>query len=378
MRIAGPNIRLASRWRCTIDRSMKHDPTDVIAPNLKKRWSGVTSTIFRLVPLQARDIGIVCVGPSLPADLPQIGLGRLITLPARKPRVWHARRNNEMLLGLLLKRLLRKNFKLLFTSAGQRRHSGYTRWLIRQMDHVVATSAKSGAYLEVPHQVIMHGIDLSAFAPVPDKTALRRELGLPDGKLVGCFGRVRAQKGVDLFVEAMIAACRADPAAIGVICGQTTADHAQFEADLKARVAEAGLGGRILFLGEQPSAKLPGLFAAMDIYVAPQRWEGFGLTPLEAMASGVPVIATTAGAFEEMVIEGQTGHVVALEDQAAITARLVGLLADDAKRQAMGAASLDRVRCDFDITREAAKLVALYRALLTKPDGRGRFSGDHA
>lgn len=354
-----------------IEDCMTRDPIDVIAPNLKKRWSGVTSTIFRLVPIQAREIGIVCTGPALPPDLPQIGWARLIALPARKPRVWHARRNIEMLAGLALKYLLRKNLRLLFTSAAQRRHSGYTRWLIRQMDHVVATSAKSGAWLEVPHQVIMHGIDLSAFAPAPDKAALRQELGLPGGKLVGCFGRVRAQKGVDLFVRAMIAACRADPDAIGVICGQTTADHAQFEADLKALVAEAGLSGRILFLGRQPSERLPGLFAAMDLYVAPQRWEGFGLTPLEAMASGVPVIATTAGAFEEMVVEGQTGHIVPLEDQAAMTARLVQLLADDAKRQSMGAASLSRVRRDFDITREAADLIAIYRALLSSPSFAG-------
>ena len=69
---------------------------DVIAPNFKRRLSGVTSTIVRLVPIQAQDIAIAAVGPALPDHVPQIRLRYLITLPRRGPhcaRVWHARRN---------------------------------------------------------------------------------------------------------------------------------------------------------------------------------------------------------------------------------------------------------------------------------------------
>ena len=232
------------------------------------------------------------------------------------------------------------------------------------MDAVIATSQKSANYLQVPHTIIHHGIDTEIFKPASNKISLRSELDLPKGKLVGCFGRVRPQKGVDIFIEAMIRVCAQDPMAVGIVCGQTTSDHIEFEANLKAQVTGAGLSDRIIFLGTQPSDKLPLLFAALDIYVAPQRNEGFGLTPLEAMASGVPVIATTAGAFEEMVLNGETGYIVEVEDTKDLTERLVELLSNERKRKAFAKASIKRVAQHFDIKGEAAALVKLYKELL--------------
>ena len=345
---------------------MSRDNIKVIAPNFKKRWSGVTSTIFRLLPLQAKQIEIVTVGPSLPISLPQISFMTLIGLSTNKPRIWHARRNLEMLTGLILKKIFRKNLKLVFTSDAQRHHTKYTKKLISRMDAVIAGSQKAADYLEVPHIIIHHGIDTETFKPILDKTGLRRELDLPEGKLIGCFGRIRPQKGVDIFIEVMIKACAEDPLAIGIICGHTTADHKEFEADLRARVADAGFSDRIIFLGTQPSDRLPLLFAALDIYLAPQRNEGFGLTPLEAMASGVPVIATTAGAFEEMVLSGETGYIVEIEDIVNMTERLMELLSNERRRKALAKASIERVNQHFDIKGEAAALVNLYQDLLSK------------
>ena len=345
---------------------MSRNNIKVIAPNFKKRWSGVTSTIFRLLPLQAKQIEIVTVGPSLPISLPQISFMTLIGLSTNKPRIWHARRNLEMLTGLILKKIFRKNLKLVFTSDAQRHHTKYTKKLISRMDAVIAGSQKAADYLEVPHIIIHHGIDTETFKPNSDKTSLRNELGLPEGKLIGCFGRIRPQKGVDIFVEVMIKACAEDPLAIGIICGHTTADHKEFEADLRARVADAGFSDRIIFLGTQPSDRLPLLFAALDIYLAPQRNEGFGLTPLEGMASGVPVIATTAGAFEEMVVSGETGYIVEIEDIVNMTERLMELLSNERRRKALANASIERVYQHFDIKGEAAALVKLYQNLLSK------------
>ena len=347
---------------------MKPDSIKVIAPNFKKRWSGVTSTILRLLPLQAKQIEIVAVGPSLPANLPQISFIGLLRLPAFKPRIWHARRNLEMMAGLILKQLLRKNLKLVFTSAAQRHHSSYTKKLISRMDAVIATSQKSANYLEIPHVIIHHGIDTKIFKPASNKVALRRELDLPDGKLVGCFGRIRPQKGVDIFIEVMINVCAQDPEVVGIVCGQTTSEHKEFDANIKARVSNAGLSDRILFLGTQPSNRLPLLFAALDIYIAPQRNEGFGLTPLEAMACGIPVIATTAGAFEEMVLEGKTGHIVKIEDIPNMTKKLIKLLSNDVVRTAFSKASTERISKQFKIEGEAKAIVELYQDLLSKPD----------
>ena len=345
---------------------MNLDDIKVIAPNFKKRWSGVTSTIFRLLPLQSKQIEIVTVGPSIPASLPKISFMTLLGLSTNKPRIWHARRNLEMLTGLILKNIFRKNLKLVFTSDAQRHHTKYTKKLISRMDAVIAGSQKAADYLDVPHIIIHHGIDTETFKPILDKTELRHKLDLPQGNLIGCFGRIRPQKGVDIFIEVMIKACAEDPLAIGIICGHTTADHKEFEADLRARVANAGFSDRIIFLGTQPSSKLPLLFAALDIYLAPQRNEGFGLTPLEAMASGVPVIATTAGAFEEMVLNGETGYIVEIEDIVNMTKKLNELLSNDTKRRALAKASTERVSQHFDIKGEAAALVKLYQDLLSK------------
>ena len=345
---------------------MSRNSIKVIAPNFKKRWSGVTSTIFRLLPLQAKQIEIVTVGPSLPISLPQISFMKLIGLSANKPRIWHARRNLEMLTGLILKKIFRKNLKLVFTSDAQRHHTKYTKKLISRMDAVIAGSQKAADYLEVPYTIIHHGIDTKTFKPILDKTGLRRELDLPEGKLVGCFGRIRPQKGVDVFIELLIKACTEDPLAVGIICGQTLAEYREFEADLKARVSNAGFSDRIIFLGTQPSNRLPLLFAALDIYVAPQRNEGFGLTPIEAMACGVPVIATTAGAFEEMVLNGETGYIVEIEDIINMAERLLELLSNERRRKALAKASIERVNQHFDIKGEAAALVNLYQDLLSK------------
>ena len=345
---------------------MSRDNINVIAPNFKKRWSGVTSTIFRLLPLQAKQINIVTVGPSLPVSLPQISFMTLIGLSTNKPRIWHARRNLEMLSGLILKKIFRKNLKLVFTSDAQRHHTKYTKKLISRMDAVIAGSQKAADYLEVPYTVIHHGIDTETFKPNSDKTSLRCELGLPDKKLIGCFGRIRPQKGVDIFIEVMIKVCAQDSMAVGIVCGQTTAEHKEFEADLKVRVHNAGFSDRIIFLGTQPSDRLPLLFAALDIYVAPQRNEGFGLTPLEAMASGVPVIATTAGAFEEMVLNGETGYIVEIEDIINMAERLLELLSNERRRKALAKASIERVNQHFEIKGEAAALVNLYQDLLSK------------
>lgn len=344
---------------------------DVIAPNFKRRHSGVTSTVIRLVPVQARDIAIVASGPDLPPEVPNLPPARLPWLSRRGPhgpRVWHARRNVEMLAGLALKFLAAKKLKLLFTSAAQRRHTGFTRWLIRQMDAIIATSAKSANYLERPATVIHHGVNCDDFQPVADRAALRRSLDLPDdGLLVGCFGRIRHQKGNDLFIKVMIRVCQTVPNAQALMMGRATDDHQSFLDDLKKEVDAAGLSERILFRDEVPIAQLAAHFQALDLYVAPQRWEGFGLTPLEAIACGVPAVATKVGAFEELIVEGRTGHLVEIEDVDAMTAHVTQLMTDDAARHRFSEAARAHVLEKFSIEAEAASIISVYRRLLNAP-----------
>lgn len=341
------------------------DPTrdpDVIAPNLKRRLSGVTSTVVRLIPIQARQMAVVATGPGLPAGLPHLPLWRVALLSRRRWRVWHARRNSEMVLGLLLRWGLGRRFRLLFTSAAQRDHKPFTKWLIARMDGVIATSAKAASYLQRPAVVVMHGVDTEVFAPA-DKAALRRDLGLPDGVIVGCFGRVRAQKGVDLLVASALDLLPSRPGTSVIFTGLVTPDNAAFHAGLVARIAEAGLQDRVRFLGELPWEQVVRHYQALDLFCAPARWEGFGLTPLEAMACGVPVVAADVGAFDQLIVQG-VGTIVPPGDQAALTGALREWLDDPARLAAGGVAARAHVLAHHRIEAEAEAICAVYRQLL--------------
>lgn len=337
----------------------------IVAPNLKRRLSGVTATVVRLIPVQARMIDIRATGPGLPVDVPHIPLVRAATLPRDRWRVWHARRNTEMALGLILRRLLRRRYRLLFTSAAQRRHTGFTRWLIRQQDALIATSPQAASYLERPATVILHGVDTDVFHPAPDRAALRPRLGLdPDGVLIGCFGRIRAQKGVDLLVQAGLELLPSRPRVQIIFTGRITPDNRAFADDLQARIKAAGLDGRIRFLGELPWDQVIAHYQALDLFAAPARWEGFGLTPLEAAACAVPTVAARVGAYEALIRDGQTGSLVPKDDAPALTAALARWLDDDAGRAAAGQAARAHVTANHAIEGEARAIVDVYRSLL--------------
>ncbi len=339
----------------------------VIAPHFKRRLSGVTSTVIQLVPAQSRHgRGIATLGPGLPDHLPKMRWRQLPALwraPKGAPvRVWHARRNNEMLFGIVLRDVFRMPLKLLFTSAAQRRHTGYTRWLISKMDAVVATSARSGSFLLVPHTVIRHGVDTELFHPGEDVSDTIAATGLPGRHLVGCFGRVRHQKGTDLFVRAMIELLPEFPDWTAVISGRVTAEHQGFADRLKADIAAAGLSSRIVFLGEVDDIKP--WYRRLSLYVAPSRNEGFGLTPLESMASGTAAVTSDAGAYAEMIVEDVTGKVVPAGDYEALRDAIRVYLASPAAAEKAGRVSRQHVLDNFALENEVGGLEKVYDRLL--------------
>ncbi len=341
-----------------------HD-VEVVAPNFKRRLSGVTSTIVQLIPLQrAKGLNIATMGPGLPDTLPHLGWGASLSFwskPRTKPfRIWHARRNIEMLAGIFMRDVLRMKLRLIFTSAAQRHHKPFTKWLIRRMNAVIATSGRSGSFLEVPHQVIMHGVDLQRFhPPVGDDDSFAAS-GLPGKYAVGCFGRVRSSKGTDLFVDAMVALLPKYPEWTAIVTGRTTAEHQSFEDGLKAKIAAAGLQDRILILGEVPDIRV--WYRRLTLYVAPSRNEGFGLTPLEAMASQTAVVASDAGAYAEMIVEG-TGTSVAAGDGEALRRAIEPYLADPALAERDGENALRHVRATFPLEKEAAAISGVYECV---------------
>ncbi|WP_417250412.1 glycosyltransferase family 4 protein [Celeribacter sp.] len=337
----------------------------VIAPNLKRRLSGVTATVVRLVPVQAKEIDIRATGPGLPPSVPHIPLWRIPFL-TRRTRVWHARRNVEMLLGLFLRNVLRMRLKLLFTSAAQRQHKPFTKKLIAKMDAVVATSPQAAAFLDRPATVIMHGIDVDTFRPSENMHATRRKLGLADGMLIGCSGRIRHQKGQDLLVEAAIPLLRSRTNVHVVFTGRATQENETYLSALREKIDAAGLGDRMRFIGEIPWDDMIAFYQSLDLFVAPARWEGFGLTPIEAMACGTPAIACRGvGAFDQQIKDGETGALIEKDNVSDLQRAFEALIDNPDRLAAMRPAARAHVVEKFSIAREAQALIAIYRDLLS-------------
>src|SRR5262245_48968666 len=114
---------------------------DVIIPNLHWNYTGVTATNRMIAPQLAKRGAARWFGPDAPDGIVTMTLSQVLALPfqGRRPIAWHARRNNEMMVGLLLK-WLGWPLKLVFTSAAQRHHTWITRWLVARMDAVIAAS----------------------------------------------------------------------------------------------------------------------------------------------------------------------------------------------------------------------------------------------
>jgi mannosyltransferase len=147
-----------------------------------------------------------------------------------------------------------------------------------------------------------------------------------------------------------------------VVSGRVTPEHASFADQLKADIASANLSDRIVFLGEV--ADIKPWYRRLNLYVAPSRNEGFGLTPLEAMASQTAVVASDAGAYAELIAEGETGSVVAAGDYEALRNAITPYLADPAFAQHHGDAGLNHVRAQFALAGEAQALETIYQQLL--------------
>jgi len=341
-------------------------PADLqlIVPNLHRRYSGVTATNRMVAPKLAHMLRAAWFGPDAPDGVPRMGAADLFRLWQRpKPLIWHARRNNEMIVGVLL-RTLGWPLKLVFTSAAQRHHTWITRWLIRQMDAIIATSDVSASYLKRAATVIPHGVDTDRYSPPADRAAAFAESGLAGRYAIGCFGRVRAQKGTDLFVEAMCRLLPRYPDFTAVIVGAVAVEQRAFANDLKQRIEAADLATRIVITGELPIEQVQRWYQRLTIYAFTSRNEGFGLTLIEAMSVGAALVASRAGAAELVVEDGITGVLTPPGDTDALIAALEPLMRDVAAASAMGARGRARVLAQFSLDAEVGRIAEVYRTLI--------------
>jgi mannosyltransferase len=232
------------------------------------------------------------------------------------------------------------------------------------MDAIIATSDVSASFLKREATVIPHGVDTEVYAPPPDRAATFAESGLPGRYAIGCFGRIRAQKGSDVFVDAMCRLLPRYPDFSAVMVGAVVAEQTGFANDLKKRIEAAGLASRIVITGELEIDEVQRWYQRLTIYAFTSRNEGFGLTLIEAMAAGAALVAARAGAAELVVEDGITGVLVPAGDVEALAAALEPLMRDPQAAGAMGARGRQRVMEKFSLEAEAAAIAEVYRRLI--------------
>ena len=210
---------------------------------------------------------------------------------------------------------------------------------------------------------ISNGVDTERFRPAgaAERLALRATLGLDGSRgalLVTYAGRLAPEKGVDVLVDAWPSVVARIPARL-LIVGQ-----GEEEARLRLRARALGVAASVVFAGGVADAA-PHLRAA-DASVLPSRSEGMPLALLEAMACGLPVIATGVGGSVEVLGGGGLGLLVPPERPEALAAALVGVLGDPALRQRLGPAARAHVLEHHALDLVVDRLVALYRALAAR------------
>jgi mannosyltransferase len=235
------------------------------------------------------------------------------------------------------------------------------------MDAVIATGETAASLLDRKPVVIHHGVDTELYCPPPDRAAAFAAAGLPGRYGIGCFGRLRPQKGTDVFVEAMCRLLPRYPDFAAIVIGAVSDDNRQFVEDLKARGAAAGISDRLLFLGEQSVADMPRWFQRISIYAFTSRREGFGLTLIEAMAAGAALVAARAGAAEIVITPGETGILVPPGDADALAEALEPLMREPDRAAEFGRRARARAVKVHGIAAEAEAIVAVYRQVWSRP-----------
>jgi glycosyltransferase involved in cell wall biosynthesis len=252
----------------------------------------------------------------------------------------------------------------------KRRHQGrqdtsprdrlrWERALGRSVDRVIAQCRDEVGELRrmgVPRSriaIVPSGVDCSVFSPdgpaVPRTPGLRRLLAV---------GRLVERKGLRDAIDALYEVPDAELLIVG---GGPDGDPAA--ARLRDYVERAGLADRVRLVGAVPRAEMPRWYRSADLLVTAPWYEPFGLTALEAMACGVPVVATAVGGLTDTVVAGVTGDHVPPRDPSALGVALRKLLDDDARRAEYAAAAVDRVRQHYPWHSTAARLESVYSGL---------------
>jgi mannosyltransferase len=328
----------------------------VIHPHFHRRRTGVTAHTERIVSELARLMETRALGGHLAADVPRIGWGELWRRIRSEPVVWHAHRNNELLVGLLL-RLLGREVRLVYTRHGGGVPSGFTRFLARFAEQLVTLNAQSAGWMGRPSRTIGHGVDLERFVPPADRAEAWRKLGLGGRYGVGVVGRVRPMKGQGDFVEAIRPLLGDFPEWKPVLVGLAKGGERAWAEQLREST-----GGQLVLAGEHRDV-VP-WYQGLSLVVQPSHSESYSLVLVEAMASGCCTVMTRLPHVPTLLEHGRTGFMYEPGNVAELRELLKQLMREPERVRQVGLNAAEEARARFGVAHEAQALAGVYQAAL--------------
>jgi D-inositol-3-phosphate glycosyltransferase len=246
--------------------------------------------------------------------------------------------------------------------------------LMRDADRIIAECPQDQEDMAMHYRapaeriaVVPCGFDPQEFWPAPGLA--RRTLGLhPREFVVLQLGRMVPRKGVDTAIRSI--ALLRDAYGIGarllVVGSDAQGDGRPGPevARLQALARELGLEGQVDFTGQKPRAELRHYYSAANVFVSTPWYEPFGITPLEAMACGVPVVGAAVGGIKDTVVDGRTGYLVQPNDPMAVAERLALLHRRPADASRMGREGLRRVHQRYTWRSVATRIASVYENVL--------------
>lgn len=219
---------------------------------------------------------------------------------------------------------------------------------------------------------IYNGIDLQRFKLTIDRQQKLTSLHLSSQRpVIACVANLRPIKGIEYYIQAAARVIHEFPATQFLLIGGSAAGNRRLDSygrELQAMIEKCQLGSNFYMLGAR--SDVAEILACTDVFVLPSLSEGFSNAILEAMACGVPVIATAVGGNPEAVVHRQTGYIVPAEDPAAIAEAMIQLLKDPALRQQMGAAGRWRAEQLFSLEKMVREMQTLYTSLVANNSRR--------
>ncbi|MGI8828228.1 MAG: glycosyltransferase [Candidatus Limnocylindria bacterium] len=242
----------------------------------------------------------------------------------------------------------------------------------RTVDAFIAVSADVGANVRASYRpspgrliVIPNGVDTERYGPAFARHETRQGIGIPAHvPLAIVVAKLMTQKGHEVLLDALPSVLEQFPELHTVLVGD-----GELRDSLEGRVRNTGLAGRVAFLGNRPD--IPALLAASDLFVLPSLWEGLPMALLEAMASGLPVVATAVSGTRDVVQSDRSGVLVAPGNAQALAEGMTKVLADASFASSLGDAARARVEDCYSARAQALRHAQLYRSRLNIAEGGG-------